>query len=70
MHDSDPPKCPRCNDWRDMRKKGEAIRAGARKDDVDAVAKIFYRCSRCRVRWVDNMDGTELSMMGEAKQKN
>ena len=70
MRDSDPPKCPRCLGAGNMRRTGDERRAGSEDDDVDSIAKVFYRCECCRVRWVDHMDGIPLRMAGVAKKRH
>ncbi len=67
MRDSDPPKCPRCEE--PLRKLGARLTPGADPDDPNYVAAITYRCDECRLKWVDAMDGTILQLVGVAKAK-
>ncbi len=68
MKDSDPPGCPRCE--RPLRKLGQAVTPGTEPDDVNHVAQVRYRCDHCRMRWLDAMDGTQLTCDGAAKKRD
>ena len=68
MRDDAPPECPRCK--RPLDKYGYKLRDGAKEDDADAIENILYRCHKCKLRWVDAMDGTQLTVVGTAKKKS
>ena len=67
MRDDAPPKCPRCE--KPLRKLGEKYLPGAKPEDVNYIAAILYRCGRCRLRWIDDMDGEPLRLLGAVKKR-
>ena len=72
MHDNDPVKCPSCG--RLTKHAGWKTSPGTTIEDWDHYECAFHECGRCKVWWIDKLDGSPktpvpIGGVGKKKQK-